>query len=79
MLAGLQALAGTIDSTMPADAIDAAFRQLKGGWGQSFLLRAFGALVVALAGQRGAMKQVERTFTVSLPDADALLTFTTSK
>lgn len=79
MLAGLQALAGTIGSTMPADAIDAAFEQLKGGWGQSFLLRAFGALVVSLAGQRGAMKQLERTFTVNLPDADALLTFTTSK
>ena len=79
MLAGLQALAGTIGSTMPADAIDAAFQQLKGGWGQSFLLRAFGALVVSLAGQRGAMKQIARTFTVDLPDADALLTFTTSK
>jgi len=79
MLAGLQALAGTIDSIMPADAIDAAFQQLQGGWGQSFLLRAFGAMVVVLAGQRGAMKQIDRTFTVSLPDADALLAFTTSK
>jgi hypothetical protein len=59
--------------------IDAAFQQLKGGWGQSYLLKAFGALVVALAGQRGAMKQVERTLSVSFPDSDAFLTFTTSK
>ncbi|HVE86883.1 MAG TPA: hypothetical protein VND93_28705, partial [Myxococcales bacterium] len=79
MLAGLAALATTIGSTMPADAIDAAFQQLRDGWGQSFLLKAFGALVVALAAQRGVAKQVERTFTVAFPDADAQLAFTTSK
>jgi len=78
MVEGLAALARTIDSVMPADAIDAAFQKLKGGWGQSFLLKAFGALVVALAAQRGATKLVDRTFTVSFPDADAMLAFTTS-
>ena len=47
--------------------------------GQSFLLRASGALVVALAAQRNAAKMLERTFTVSFPDMDAMLSFTTSK
>jgi hypothetical protein len=79
MLAGLVALAGTIGSTLPAEAIDAAFQQLKGGWGQSFLLKTFGALVVGMATQRGVMKQVERTLSVSFPDSGAFLTFTTSK
>ena len=79
MLEGLATLAKTIGSTMPADAIDAAFQQLKCGWGQSFLLKAFGALVVALATQRGAAGQVERSLTVSLPDAGTALTFTTSR
>lgn len=79
MLAGLQALASTIDSELAADAIEAAFQQLRDGWAQSFLLKAFGAMVLALATQRGVAKLVERTFTVALPDADAQLAFTTSK
>src|SRR3970282_1589640 len=61
MVARLAALAKTIDSMMPADAIDPAFQQLKGGWGQSFLLKAFGALVVAPVNQRGAATLVGRT------------------
>ncbi len=79
MLEGLASLAKTIDSALPADAIDAAFQLLKGGWGQSFLLKAFGALVVALATQKNAAKLVERTFTVSFLDAGTMLSFTTSK